>query len=119
MPHRVLSVGQCGADHSAIAATLQRHFAATVIPAATARDAEKLLDAESFSLILVNRILDEDGGRGLDVIRQLRARSIPIMLVSNHDEAQAQAEAAGAAPGFGKAELGQSDMLERVRPWLG
>ncbi len=36
------------------------------------------------------------------------------MLVSNHEDAQAEAVAAGALPGFGKASLGQPGMIERV-----
>jgi hypothetical protein len=40
------------------------------------------------------------------------------MLVSNHADAQAEAEAAGAKPGFGKAELGSSKSLEALRAIL-
>lgn len=119
---RVLSIGQCAADHSSISAVLERHFGATVVAADTAAEAEKLL-AEPFSLVLVNRILDADGSKGLDLIRRLKrepaAADIPVMLVSNLDDAQAEAAAVGAVAGFGKAALGQPGMLERVRPFLG
>jgi len=40
-------------------------------------------------------------------------------LVSNYTDAQAQAVQAGAEPGFGKSSLGQPQMLDRVRAFLG
>ena len=46
-------------------------------------------------------------------------RDLPVMLVSNHPDAQSEAVRAGAAPGFGKAELGRPAMLARVGAVLG
>jgi hypothetical protein len=40
------------------------------------------------------------------------------MLVSNFEHAHRDALKAGAHPGFGKAALGESEMLECVRPFL-
>jgi hypothetical protein len=40
------------------------------------------------------------------------------MLVSNYEDAQAQAVQAGATTGFGKAALGQPHMLARVERYL-
>jgi DNA-binding response OmpR family regulator len=118
----VLSVGQCQADHAALSAVLARHFGAVVIPADTALEAERLLNDDAFSLVLVNRILDADGARGLDLIQRLKREpipaAVPVMLVSNHDEAQAEAVSSGAVGGFGKATLGHPAMLEKVRPFL-
>src|SRR5690348_16948431 len=120
---RVLSVGQCMADHGSIARTLGRSFGAEVVPADTADEALEQLHKGTFALVLVNRILDTDGSPGLEVIRALKSDAqgsdIPVMLVSNHDEAQAQAVEAGAAPGFGKAALGRPEMLQRVGAILG
>jgi CheY-like chemotaxis protein len=119
---RVLSVGQCYADHGAIERTLQKHFAAEVIPAEDAEEALARLEAESFALVLVNRILDRDGSQGLDLIKRIQAdeklQSIPVMLVSNYEDNQQQAEASGARRGFGKGALGHPQMLARVRPFL-
>ena len=60
--------------------------------------------------MLVNRKLDVDGSDGVDVIRSAFAcdnlSRMPFMLVSNYDDAQNQAVAAGARSGFGKAEFG-------------
>jgi two-component system chemotaxis response regulator CheY len=119
---RVLSVGQCGADHGGINWSLRGEFDADVVAAATADEALRLLKGKSFALVLVNRVFDYDGSSGLDLIRRLKAdetlRHIPVMLVSNYADAQADAEKAGAVPGFGKAELGREEMFERVRPFL-
>src|ERR1700739_5017315 len=84
---RVLSVGQCFADHSAIARTLARHFQADVIAAATGAEALDCLRQDSFDLVLVNRILDRDGSSGLKVVEQIKSDAangqVPVMLVSN------------------------------------
>lgn len=76
--------------------------------------------AEKADLLLVNRKLDGDfdTGSGLDLIRVLMALPqgrAAIMLVSNHADAQSQAEALGAAPGFGKAKAGAPEAAQRMR----
>jgi CheY-like chemotaxis protein len=119
---RVLSVGQCWADHGSISRTLKEEFGAEVVPAEGADAALEELRQGDFALVLVNRVFDADGGPGMDLIRRLKSDpergSVPVMLVSNYDDAQEEAEAAGALPGFGKAALGRPHMLERVRPFL-
>ena len=57
---RVLSVGQCFADHGVITRTLEKHFAAEVVPAEDAAEALARLRQEAFDLVLENRILDRD-----------------------------------------------------------
>jgi len=115
---RVLSVGQCTADHSSISRTLGATFGAEVVPASTAQEAFAKVRGGGFDLVLVNRVLDLDGTPGLDVVRAIKGdgalRDVPVMLVSNHADAQSEAVQAGAAPGFGKAELGRPAMLARV-----
>jgi CheY-like chemotaxis protein len=119
---RVLSVGQCYADHTSIAWTLRSQCQAEVRGVDTAAEALAQLRNEDYDLVLVNRLFDADGFSGLDFIRQMKAdealRSVPVMLVSNHEDAQREAEQAGAVPGFGKAELGQPAMLARVQAFL-
>jgi two-component system, chemotaxis family, chemotaxis protein CheY len=119
---RVLSVGQCGADHAAIAGTIERSWDAEVIAADTANDAFNELRQNGFAVVLVNRVLDADGTLGVNLIRQLkndeRFRDVPVMLVSNYDDAQQEATEAGAVSGFGKSALGQPHMLARVTPYL-
>jgi DNA-binding response OmpR family regulator len=119
---KVLSIGQCFADHAAIAHRLNRDFGADVVAASDWVEALSLLRSESFALVLVNRLLDADGSPGLDVIKELKSdetfRALPVLLVSNHEQAQCEAVQAGAEIGFGKGDLGQPAMLGRVRPFL-
>ena len=119
---RVLSVGQCFADHSAISRTLRTQFAAEVVPADDAEEALQRVREEAFDLVLINRIFDRDGSQGLELIKELKAdektAQIPVMLVSNYEDSQQQAVAAGAVPGFGKSALGHPQMLGRVKSYL-
>jgi len=101
---------------------LSRHFGADVVSADTFADAESRLEGGGFDLALVNRVLDRDGASGLDFIARIRGnealRSLPVMLVSNYQDAQAQAVALGALPGIGKAKLGHPTTLARLRAVL-
>jgi two-component system chemotaxis response regulator CheY len=119
---KVLSLGQCAADHASIAGLLSRHFGADVVSADTFADAESRLEGGGFDLALVNRVLDRDGASGLDFIARIRGnealRGLPVMLVSNYQDAQEQAVALGALPGIGKASLGHSRTLARLRAVL-
>jgi CheY-like chemotaxis protein len=119
---RVLSVGQCFADHSSISRVLRGSFGAEIIAADSTRQALEQLRQGTFALVLVNRVLDADGSSGVDLIRAIKAdeqlRTLPVMMVSNYEDAQEQAVQAGAALGFGKAALGQPHMLARVEPYL-
>jgi DNA-binding response OmpR family regulator len=119
---RVLSVGQCFADHGSIARTFRQHLGAEVVPAATADEALGRVREGAWDLVLVNRVLDADGTSGVEFIKRLKAEGalggVPVVLVSNYEDAQRQAAEAGALPGFGKAALGQPHMLARVRALL-
>lgn len=118
---RILSVGQCGYDHGQIARQLGKHLDAEVANAATHAQALAALKSQGFDLVLVNRVGDADGAPGLDLIQTLKSdpatAAVPVMLVSNYADAQAEAVALGALPGFGKSELG-SGAPERLRTAL-
>jgi CheY-like chemotaxis protein len=120
---KVLSVGQCAADQTSIRWLFQTEFDAAVVPVNTAADALGELRRHPYDLVLVNRILDYDGTAGLDLIRAIQAdealRRVPVMLVSNYADAQKEAEAVGARPGFGKAELNRPETAARLREILG
>jgi CheY-like chemotaxis protein len=120
---RVLSVGQCSADHWSIRHLLEGDFQAEVVAAHSATDAMAQLRAGKFDLVLVNRVLDADGAAGLPIIQAIKAdnalSAVPVMLVTNFPDHQAQAVAAGAEPGFGKAELNSAAVRERLRKYLG
>jgi CheY-like chemotaxis protein len=116
---RVLSVGQCALDHGSIGRHLRKTFGAETDAVATFPQAlQTLREAGGFDLVLVNRVTDRDGTLGLDLIRAIKAdpelASVPVILVSNYPDAQDEAEALGAMPGFGKAELSTSKARERL-----
>lgn len=119
---RVLNVGQCAMDHGTIRRLIEGHFEARVVPAHSAVETLSQLRGGGYDLVLVNRKLDADGSDGVDVLRAIKAdpalAPLPIMLVSNYPDAQQQAEAAGAVPGFGKAQVGSPETLERLRAYL-
>ncbi len=115
---RVLSVGQCGMDHGSISRLLERSFGAEVVGADTKAEALEEARRGECALVLVNRLLDRDGSAGMDIVRAFKAdellKSVPIMLVSNYEEAQHEAIAHGALPGFGKASLEQPQTVARL-----
>jgi two-component system chemotaxis response regulator CheY len=122
MTTKVLSLGQCGADHASISELLDEHFGAQVVAARTYEDALAKLRQGGFALVLVNRVLDYDGRPGLDFIDTLRSdpelKGVPVMLVSNYADAQQEALARGALPGFGKSALRRPETLGRLEKVL-
>jgi two-component system chemotaxis response regulator CheY len=120
---RVLSIGQCMADHGSITRLLRTAFAADVVPTGSAHEALERLRSEAFDLVLVNRVFDATGESGNELIRQVKAdgklAAVSIMLVSNFPEAQDEAVAAGAIPGFGKSALHERETIDKLRPYLG
>jgi DNA-binding NarL/FixJ family response regulator len=85
-------------------------------------DNEQQLDAVLASgadLLLFNRVLEFgfQTRQGQELLEKVRADKpeVPVMMVSNFAEAQQAAEAAGAKPGFGKNEIGQPQVTDRLR----
>lgn len=122
MAKRVLDVGQCSMDHASIRRLVEGQFGAEIVQTNGIDDTLQRLTDEQFDLVLVNRKLDADYSDGLNVIRAIKREAAlsrtPVMLVSNYPDAQEEAVAAGAVPGFGKAELGQPATREKLRPFL-
>ncbi len=120
-PLRVLDVGQCGFDHSAIADFVHKQTGAIVEQAYSSAQAVAILARQSYDLVLINRILDGDGTSGVDLISQLKANPNcpPLMLVSNYPDAQQAAMKAGAREGFGKSALRLARTAELIQSALG
>jgi two-component system, chemotaxis family, chemotaxis protein CheY len=119
--YTVVLVGHCGPDSWALKSAV-----GSAIPGArvvSANDQPELERAmETADLLLVNRQLDGafDADSGADLIRAIRAAKGPgAMLISNFPEAQAEAEAAGALPGFGKTAMYAAETKRRLRAALG
>lgn len=114
----VLDVGQCDYDHANIRRLIES-LGATVLRAHGEDDALEIARQTPLSLILVNRIFDRDRFEGLQFIKTVRSNPttshLPVMLVSNYEEAQQSAVAAGALRGFGKDNLLEKETREKLR----
>ncbi|MBT4864011.1 MAG: hypothetical protein HON53_02675 [Planctomycetaceae bacterium] len=122
MSKRVLNVGQCAFDQAGISRFLRQHFDVVVDPADHLDDAMESLRGGQFDLVLVNRQLDFDGSDGMVVVESIKSDSetanVSVMLVSNFADAHERAVKAGAEIGFGKAELGDAAVIERLAKFL-
>jgi DNA-binding NtrC family response regulator len=116
---RILDVGQCGFDGPEIDGLLREQLSADVDRADTADDARRRLAVRWYDVVLVNRVLHADGSSGVDLVAELAraADGPPVMLVSDRPDAQEAAAAAGAAPGFGKADLADPATFDLIR-WI-
>ena len=115
----VILVGHCGPDAIMLKTAVQR-----ALPEASVElvNDHAALDASLAGdvVLLVNRALDGEfhtGSGGIDLIRHLTESDAgaPMLLVSNFEDAQAEAEAAGAMPGFGKSDLYHDDTTQRIK----
>src|SRR4051812_45827714 len=116
-------VGHCGPDSSYLRMAVQSAIRdAQVVMADDDTDLSRLV-ATGVDLLLMNRELDWgfDTRRGVELIKRLRAEhpGLKMMLVSNYADAQAEAQAAGAAPGFGKREIGSPRVREVLQSAIG
>lgn len=119
---KVALVGHCGPDSSYLRMAISKALPGATVLAAD-DDAELMeLAKGGVDLLLLNRQLDY-GFRdsfGVETIRRLKPQfpHIQFMLVSNYADAQAEAEAAGAVPGFGKREIGTPRVTQLLRDAL-
>lgn len=119
---RVLSVGHCTADHYMMSSMISRTFDTDVDRAANVDEALQAMERQRYDVVLVNRLIDEDGSEGIELIRRTRRSpalaNVPVMMISNYEEAHQQAVAAGGERGFGKGELGNDTPRERLAAFL-
>jgi len=116
----VALVGHCGPDSWLLRSTVQR--ALPGVEVVMVND-ESDLAANHFDLLLVNRVLDGrfDGGEmGIDLIGRVKKSGGPVsMLISNFEDAQADAVKAGGVRGFGKSEVNSESALDLIRDAVG
>ena len=122
MSKKVALVGHCGPDASYLRSAVSGSVrGAQIMMIDEAGRLEKAL-SDGVDLVLMNRQLDWgfETEEGVELIRQLRTKhpSVKTMLVSNYPEAQQEAVAAGALPGFGKREIGTSRVVELLKSAL-
>jgi len=123
MPTFVL-IGHCGPD-----AHLLKNAVARAVPGAAivfANDAAALRPhLNGDGVLLVNRVLEDgfDTESGIELIRELAqdggGDKPAMLLVSNFAEAQQEALAAGARPGFGKRDVFSERTLQLLREAAG
>lgn len=118
----IVLVGHCRPDVFMLRSAIRR----ALPDAATgeANDDVAVAAAGGDALLLINRVLDgrfTGGDSGIALIARLAAAPDPptMLLVSDRPDAQREAEAVGAEPGFGKTELHDASTIERLRAAAG
>ncbi len=115
---KILSIGQCPADNSAISTLLDRICECEISFAKSFDETVSLAKETDFDLVLINRILDANGEAGITLLSKLKQDPLlaetPAMLISNHQDAQQEAVRAGAIPGFGKADLTSDETRQKI-----
>ncbi len=124
MSKKVLLVGHCGPDSSYLRLTVRKAVPdVEIVSADDSRELSAALTAGNIDLVLFNRELGYgyDPDTGVEAIRALRTGfpELKMMLVTNYDDVQREAQMAGAQPGFGKKELGTPRVTELLREALG
>lgn len=99
------------------------HFDVQVLQTHNAADTIAALQEHNVALVTINRKLNSDYSDGLEVLKAIKAnesvRSVPVMLVTNYEEHQVAAIAAGGVQGFGKLSLQQPETIELLQQYLG
>lgn len=122
MAKRVALIGHCGPDSSFLRLAVGKAGRDVQVVLADDSAALDRLIESGVDLLLFNRVLDFgfEEEQGVAVIRRLRQQfpELKMMLVSNYPEAQAEAVAAGALPGFGKRDIGSPRVAQLIRDTL-
>ena len=108
MPKIIALVGHCGIDGPRLQSELTGILPGVqVVRCNDQHDLDELCQS-GVNLLLLNRQLvgEFDVEEGLNLLQSIRARhpGLRTILVSDHPDAQEQARAAGALPGFGKSQ---------------
>src|SRR5688500_13171865 len=120
MSKRILLVGHCGVDGPRLKDELSRALRGVDVERLNSDDDLRRAGGEGADLLLVNREPVGFDGEGLDLIKAVKSLNpdCKVMLVSDYDDAQQQAEKAGAIKGFGKSEMGSPKLAEHVKQAL-
>lgn len=85
-------------------------------------DTLRTLQESPFDLVLINRKLDQDYSDGTEILKLIKSEpqlaDVPVMLVTNYEEHQADAIRLGAIRGFGKLELHANETHRRIAETL-
>ena len=123
MPKLLVDCGNCGPDFSSIRHLATSHFDVSVVRTHGADDTLKVLREQSVNLVTINRKLDRDYSDGMEIVKQIKSDdslcNIPVMLITNYEQHQQSALAAGCVLGFGKLAINDPSTIELLEPYLG
>ena len=115
---KVALVGHCGPDSYMLRSSVKHAIKDSDVAMISDQSSLDRAIAGGVELLLINRQLDGafDTYEGVELIRRLTGThpTVATMLISNYADSQRDAEAAGARPGFGKAEIGSAKMREAL-----
>jgi len=120
---KITLVGHCGVDGPRLQAQIAEIVDAAEVTTANDPDQLKAVLDGGVDLLLFNRELGFGFKdiEGVEVMQKVHAShpTVKLMLISDYPEAQAAAEAIGAVPGFGKADLGTPKVKKMLRNAVG
>ena len=122
MSRCVVLVGHCGVDGPRLERELSQGLpSGTTVLRVNSEDDLKKCCEEGADLLLVNREPVGFDRGGLEIVREVHAErpEVKVMLVSDYDDAQQEAQQAGALPGFGKSRMGSGAVTKVVKQALG
>ena len=122
MGQAILLVGHCGVDGPRLQRDISQGVAGSEVVRVNSWDElDKRLEVGRADLLLVNREPVGFEEEGMAIVREVLAEhpEARVMLVSDLEEAQAEAVEAGAMRGFGKRLMGTSALVEEVERGLG
>ena len=117
---RILLVGHCGVDGPRLQSEIRSFLKGANVERVNSDSDLRRACEDGADLLLVNREPLGFETEGLDLIKQVR-KDFPdqkVMLVSDHADAQQEAEAAGALRGFGKGDIGSPTLADAVKQAL-
>lgn len=118
---RVLDVGNCDPDHGNVRRMLEGNFHAQIDRVMFVDEALARLGQGRYDLVMVNRVIFDDGSDGGELIRRMQTdgyQDTPVMMISNYDDAQQKAQNDGAIRGFGKANIDAPQTIELLDKYL-
>ena len=114
---KVLLVGHCGADSGSLGWLAQQAMGLEAIRVNS--DSDLRLEASQDTLLWINRVLDGhfDAADGVALVKELAlgVSPPPMMLITNYADVQQAAIDAGALPGFGKNDIGDPALVDRLK----
>lgn len=118
----VLDVGNCNPDHAMIKQMLSENFDIRLDRVMFVTEALAKMRETRYDLVLFNRLIFEDGSEGIELLKKAKSdpalKAVPIMMISNFEDAQAASVAAGGEPGFGKKSVFAAATAERLSKYL-